>query len=104
EGILRFAGTFLMAWALGSLLAGLVTGAITWRRGPAPRFRVGALALALSLVPLPFVGAPALVAALLVVGGMAIAPTMIASVGVTRALVPQARLTEALGWNSTGLA
>ncbi|WP_375425353.1 MFS transporter [uncultured Friedmanniella sp.] len=104
SGLLPYAGAFLMAWAVGSLVAGVVVGTITWRRPPAFRFRVGAAALALSLVPLPLVGAPALVAVLLTVSGMAIAPTMIASVGVTRALVPQARLTEALGWNSTGLA
>lgn len=103
-GILPYAGAFLMAWALGSLVAGVVVGTISWRRPPTSRFRFGALALAVSLVPLPFVGTPGLVALLLTVSGMAIAPTMIASVGVTRALVPQSRLTEALGWNSTGLA
>ncbi len=103
SGILPYAGTFLMAWAVGSLVAGVVVGTITWRRSPASRFRVGALALALSVVPLPFAETPALMAVLLTVSGMAIAPTMIASVGVIRAVVPPSRLTEALGWNSTGL-
>jgi hypothetical protein len=103
-GVLPWAGAILMAWAAGSLVAGVVTGTVVWRRSPAVRFRVGAVCLAVSLVPLPWVREPLLVAALLVVGGMAIAPTLIASVAVTQAAVPQSRLTEALGWTSTGLA
>jgi len=103
-GVLAWAGAILMAWAAGSLLAGVVSGTITWRRSPAARFRFGAVCLAVSLVPLPWVREPLLVAALLFLGGMAIAPTLIASVAVTRAAVPQSRLTEALAWSSTGIA
>ena len=103
-GVLTYAGAILMAWAAGSLVSGVLTGTRTWRRSPAARFRIGALCLAVSLVPLPFVQQPLLVAGLLVLSGMAIAPTLIASVAVTQAAVPQTRLTEALGWTSTGLA
>ena len=62
------------------------------------------MALALSLVPLPFVDSPAVVAGLLALSGMTIAPTLIASVAVTQQAVPASRLTEALSWCSTGLA
>jgi MFS family permease len=103
-GVLPYAGAILTAWAAGSLVSGVLTGTVAWRRSPATRFRVGAACLAVSLVPLPFVREPLLVAALLVVSGMAVAPTLIASVAVTQAAVPQARLTEALGWTSTGMA
>ena len=103
-GVLPYTGAILMAWAAGSLVAGVVVGAMTWRRSPAARFRAGAVALALSTLPLPFVRDPLLMALLLVVSGMAIAPTMIASVAVTQAGVPQGRLTEALAYSSTGLA
>ena len=41
---------------------------------------------------------------MLLVSGLAIAPTLIASVEVTQNAVPLTRFTEALGWNSTGLA
>jgi MFS family permease len=41
---------------------------------------------------------------LLALSGIAIAPTLIASVAVTQQSVPSARLTEALSWCSTGLA
>ena len=40
----------------------------------------------------------------MIVSGMAIAPTLIASVAVTQSSVDQTRLTEALAWISTGMA
>ncbi len=103
-GVLPYTGVILMAWAFGSLLAGAVTGTIVWKASPAKRFRIGALALAISLVPLIFVSNPIVVAGLLIISGIAIAPTLIASVAVTQASVPPRRLTEALAWTSTGLA
>jgi MFS family permease len=102
-GVLPYAGLILIAWSFGSLVAGAVTGAIIWRASPARRFRVGATMLALSLLPLPFVDQPLVVALLLILSGMAIAPTLIASVGVIQSAVDQSRLTEALAWNSTGM-
>lgn len=102
-GVLPYAGLILVAWSFGSLVAGAVTGAIIWRSSPAKRFRVSASLLALSLLPLPFVDHPLGVALLLILSGMAIAPTLIATVGVIQSAVDQSRLTEALAWNSTGL-
>ena len=95
-GVLPYAGLILVAWSFGSLVAGAVTGAIIWRASPARRFRVGAIMLTLSLLPLPFVSHPVGVALLLILSGMAIAPTLIASVGVIQSAVDQSRLTEAL--------
>ena len=103
-GVLPYAGVFLTVWAFGSLLAGVVTGAITWRAAAPVRFRVGSAALAASLLPLPFLDRPVPVGALLLVGGLAIAPTLIAAVAVIESSVPASRLTEALNWNTTGLA
>jgi MFS family permease len=102
-GVLPYAGLILIAWSFGSLVAGAVTGAIIWNASPAKRFRVSASLLVLSLLPLPFISHPAGVALLLVLSGMAIAPTLIASVGVIQSAVDQSRLTEALAWNSTGV-
>jgi MFS family permease len=102
-GVLPYAGLILIAWSFGSLVAGAVTGAIIWKASPARRFRMGASMLALSLLPLPFVDHPLGVALLLILSGMAIAPTLIASVGVIQSAVDQSRLTEALAWNSTGM-
>ncbi len=104
KDVLPFTGVILMCRAFGSLLSGLVTGTIRWHATPSRRLRVGAVALALSLVPLPFVDHPAVVAGLLALSGVAIAPTLIASVAVTQQAVPASRLTEALSWNTTGIA
>ena len=97
-------GLLLMCWAAGSLVAGVVAGSITWRRPPAARFRIGAVVLAATLLPMPFVDRPLLLGALLAVNGLAIAPTLIAEVSVVQTSVPTLRLTEALGWSGTGLA
>lgn len=104
NAILPSAGLLLMCWAGGSLVAGLVAGSVTWRRSPVARFRVGAAALAATLAPMPFVEDPLLLAALLAVNGLAIAPTLIAEVSLVQTSVSALRLTEALGWSGTGLA
>ena len=84
RGILPYSGVILMGWAAGSLIAGLVAGAIHWRPAPQRRFRIGAVVLAASLLPLPFVDQPLAVAGLLLLSGLAIAPTLIASVASPR--------------------
>jgi MFS family permease len=102
--VLGASGVLLMCWALGSLVAGAVAGLVTWRRPPLTRYRIGAVVLAASLLPMPFVGPPVLLGALLAVSGFAVAPTLIAAVSVVQTSVPPQRLTEALGWSSTGIS
>lgn len=98
-----YAGVLLAVWALGSLLSGVVTGAVSWRRGPSYRVRVGALAMAVSMVPLFLVDSMWLMAVLLLVGGSATAPTLVATISLTEQVVPRARLTEGLAIMHTGL-
>ena len=102
--IVVYSGAILMLWATGSLVAGLVTGTIHWKVSPRRRFRVGAVLLAASVVPLLFVDHPAAVAGLLMLSGLAVAPTLISTVALTQSSVPGSRLTEALGWTSMGMA
>lgn len=97
------AGPLLALWALGSLLSGLITGAVTWHSSTAVRFRWGALALAVSITPLPFVDSLPLMGVMLFVAGFAISPTMIASVAFVEEVVPASRLTEGITMWSTGL-
>ncbi|HEX3222150.1 MAG TPA: MFS transporter [Nocardioides sp.] len=99
-----YAGVLLACWALGSMLAGLVTGTFAWRRSPATRVRVGSLLLALVMVPMPFVGSMPVMAVALFVAGFAIAPTLIASMATIEQGVPAARLTEGISIIHTGLA
>ncbi|MDQ3616671.1 MAG: MFS transporter [Actinomycetota bacterium] len=98
------AGPLLGIWALGSLLAGLITGAVHWSSSHATRFRWGFLALALLMLPLPFVDSFLVMALLLFVAGFAISPTLIASVAWVEETVPVNRLTEGISIMTTGLA
>ena len=51
-----YAGVLLALWALGSMLAGLITGTLRWRRPAVFRVQVGSAALALVMLPIAFVG------------------------------------------------
>jgi MFS family permease len=103
-GVPAFAGVMLGLWAISSLAAGVATGAVAWKASPERRFRGSAYLLALSVLPLPILGSPGLVAACLFVGGIAVAPTLIASVAVVQSQIPPLRLNEAFGWTTMGMA
>lgn len=96
-------GPLLAVWALGSLLSGVVTGTMTWRAGNATRLRWGALMLALSMLPMPFVGSFPMMVAVLFLAGFAISPTLIAMTSWVEELVPAARLTESMAVIGTGI-
>lgn len=104
EGHKSLAGVMLAIWALGSLLAGLVSGAISWRRGPLARLRIGALGMALAMAPLAFVPSLPVLAVVLLVGGIAISPTLIAAMSLAEQVLPTSRLTEGMAFIQTGLA
>ncbi|GAA4805494.1 MFS transporter [Nocardioides caeni] len=104
QGSKRAAGFLLAIWAFGSLLAGLVSGAIAWRRTPLARMRIGAVGMLLAMAPLPFVPSLSVMAAILLVGGVAISPTLIAAMSLAEKELPTARLTEGMAFVQTGLA
>jgi predicted MFS family arabinose efflux permease len=85
-------------------VSGVATGAVTWRADNATRFRWGLVALAVSVVPLPFLEGLALMGAVLFVAGFAISPTLIALMALTEEVVPIARLTEGMSIIHTGMA
>ncbi|KQY64084.1 MFS transporter [Nocardioides sp. Root140] len=103
HGAKQWAGPLLGLWALGSLVAGLASGAVNWRTPPDARARWGVLALGLTMVPLAFVGSMAVMGGFLLLGGMAIAPTLIATLSATERAVPSSRLTEGMAILHTGL-
>jgi predicted MFS family arabinose efflux permease len=96
-------GLMLAVWALGSLLSGVVTGALQLRASNATRFRWGLLSMGLVMLPLPFVEGFAMLAVVLFLAGFAISPTLIASVAWIEEIVPADRLTESLTVFTTGL-
>jgi MFS family permease len=98
-----WSGGLLALWALGSLLAGLVTGAITWKRSTAYRARVGAAGMACAMAPLSLIGSIPVMAVFLLLGGFAIAPTMVATFSLTQEVVPPSRLNEGMAILQTGV-
>lgn len=99
-----YAGVLLGSWAAGSMLAGLITGTIAWRRSPILRVRLGSLLLALVMVPMSFVGSMLAMGITLFLAGFAIAPTLIALFSAIEQGVPAPRLTEGIALSHTGLA
>jgi predicted MFS family arabinose efflux permease len=98
-----YAGPLLALYAAGSLIAGIATGLVQWRVGPATRLRWGAVGMAVAVVPLSFIGSTVVMGAWLFVAGFAIAPTLVACVSLVEQSVPQARLTEGMAIIETAL-
>lgn len=104
EGAKAYTGVLLAIWALGSLVAGVVTGALRWRVGAEVRTRRGILVLSLAMVPPVFIESMWLMGPVLFLGGLAIAPTLIAALSLMEQNVPSARLTESMAVLHTGMA
>ncbi|QWC84860.1 MFS transporter [Nocardioidaceae bacterium] len=98
------AGLLLALWAGASLVAGVATGLVSWTVDAATRMRRFTAAFALVVLPLPFVPTLTLMAGLLLLVGLAVAPTLIAMVSAVEAGAPRDRLTESLAVAHTGLA
>jgi len=98
------AGLLLSLWALGSLVAGVITGAVTWRRTPAARMRIGIVAFTVLMAPTPLISSAAAMGVLLFLAGFAIAPTLIAAVSFIEQTVPPSRLTEGIAMLTTTIA
>jgi MFS family permease len=103
QGHQAWAGGLLALWALGSLTSGVVTGAIGWRRGPTVRVRWGSLAMAATMAPLALIDSLPLMGLALLIGGVAIAPTLVATLSLTERTMPAGRLTEGMAIMQTGL-
>jgi MFS family permease len=91
-----YAGPLLALWAAGSLIAGVVTGLVHWRVGPATRLKWGATGMAVAMLPLSLIDSVWVMGAWLFVAGFAIAPTIIASLSIVEQAVPHSRLTEGM--------
>jgi predicted MFS family arabinose efflux permease len=98
------AGILLGVFSLGSMVAGLVAGAITWRSSDLTRFRVGIGILATAMLALPALDDLVLLGAVLFVIGLTLAPTLIAVVSLLEASTARSRLTEAMAVFQTGIS
>lgn len=98
-----YAGWLLAGWAFGSMLAGLVLGSLPGPGNPLRRLRVGAALLAATVAVAALAQAPLLLGLLLVLSGLAIAPTVIAATTLAEVASPPTRVTEGITWMTTGL-
>ncbi len=97
-------GLLLTVFSLGSMVAGLVAGGITWKRPELQRVRIGVSLLAVALFLLPFLDDLVILGAVLLVVGTTLAPTLIAGVSLLEASTPRSRLTEAMAVFQTGIS
>jgi len=103
QGHPKAVAILLAVWALGSLLAGVLTGLYSGSSSPLRRYRLGALGMAAAMIPLPFLDSLVVLGAVLFLGGFAISPTMVAAMSLVEANVAASRLTEGITWVTTGI-
>jgi len=97
------AGLVLALLAFGSLLSGLLYGAVRWRAPLHRRFLAATVAVAGATAALPLANSVPVIAVVGVAAGFTFSPTLIAVFGLVEELVPAAALTEGLSWLTTGL-
>ena len=97
-------GVVLATMSLGSLIAGVLTGAHTWQTPLVARFRAGTVLLAVGFVVLPFLTSLWTLAAVMFLAGFTIAPTLIAVIALLEEVSPRSRLTEAMAFLQTGIS
>lgn len=103
QGSIGYAGPVLAAFALGSLGAGLVYGSRSWLSPLRLRFLLAVVALGVGTSAFLLVDSVVQLAGVMLLAGLAIAPTLIAGNGLVQGLVPPGRLTEGLTWVGTML-
>ena len=97
------AGGLLACYAGGSMLSGLVFGAVNWTVPARTRLLLGALVMTATATTLPFVGSLGVLAGCLFLAGVGIAPTLISAFSLVERMVPAGTVTEGLTWATTGL-
>ena len=95
RGSAETGGLYLALLSLGSLAGGLVYGARSWPGEPARRLPVLMLALGAVLALLAAAGTPAVLAVLLVVAGLVLAPTSVVGSTLLDVAAPPGTVTEA---------
>jgi predicted MFS family arabinose efflux permease len=97
------AGPLLACYAGGSMIAGLVFGAVQWQVSVRRRLLAGAAAMTVTVVALPWTDSAAVLAGCLFLAGLGIAPTLISAVTLVQRMVPAGTVTEGLTWATTAL-
>lgn len=97
-------GLLYGVFASGNMVAGIVCGAVAWKRGPRRRLIIGYAALTLTASVLWAVHSAPLMAGLGFLVGLSIAPALISGYTLVDALVPASARTEAFTWLTGAVA
>ncbi|WP_237554863.1 MULTISPECIES: MFS transporter [unclassified Streptomyces] len=97
-------GVLYGTFAAGNMLAGIVYGAVSWRRSPRTRLLAAYSALTLACVPLWTVRAAAPLGLLGLAVGLCIAPALITGYTLVNTLAPASTRTEAFTWLTGAVA
>jgi MFS family permease len=97
------AGPLLACYAGGSMVAGLLFGAVRWVVSARRRLLLGATAMTVTVTTLPWVDQAGVLAGCLFLAGLGIAPTLISGFSLVERMVPAGTVTEGLTWATTGL-
>jgi MFS family permease len=97
------ASLVLGGYAAGSLVVGLIFGAVNLKMPLSRQFAVAIGIAAATTVPLLFVPNIPLLALALFVSGVSISPTFITAFGLIERVVPAAKLTEGITWVMAGI-
>jgi hypothetical protein len=95
------AGFLLSAWAIGSLLGGLLIAGRAWRSDAAQRMPLFLLAAAAFALPLLRVSGLAGIAVVIMSSGLWIAPSIACAYQLIDRLAPTGTTTEAFAWSGT---
>ncbi|RCL00716.1 MAG: MSF transporter [Candidatus Tokpelaia sp. JSC189] len=94
----------LVAYALGSFIAGIIYGGRSIKMELSRQFGVAITLAALTTLPLLLVSNVWHLTLAFFIAGAAVSPTIIIAMKLVESLVPKEKLTEGITWNSTGLS
>jgi len=102
-GVPALSGVLLAMFSLGSFISALIYGARSWRRPLWQLFAIGVVALAIGMTAYLLAHTIIALAVIMLISGIACAPTMTnVNMMVTKS-VPRHRQTEGLAWLSTAI-
>lgn len=103
QGQKAMASVVLAIYAAGSLIIGLVFGALRLRASLAAQFLAAIALAAATTLPLLAVTGLTSLALVFFTAGAAVSPTIIIAMGLIERLVPARQLTEGMTWGITGI-
>jgi len=98
-----YAGLILACFSGGSLLAGVVVGAVRWRLDPMTRVRVCVAVLGATTLLLPLVPTLSLLPVAGFAVGVTVSPALVALAAAMQVVTPRDRLTEAMAIGTSAL-